>query len=329
MRNSSLVILLSSFVYRQMIRQRGWKCKFWRFVRRVLIKVFKDPSCNHVILDQPLVGPLSHELAFYLKILRNYDRLLRRIGSFYCKKRDGIFAIDVGANIGDTIACMYQGADTKVLAVEPNEKFNYYLKINWGNFENIEINTSLCSATDEQTNVSVNTKGGTASLERTSVEQRIEAKTLNTLFRESRLLDRLDFIKVDTDGFDFEVLKGAEELIQQFSPAVFIECDIFKNTQYIEDCDYAFSLFAKNGYEHCLVYDNYGSLMGKYDLKEFDVFLNLLFYQLTSSFYFFDILFIKDDFDEFFLNELHHYSQNQQDPAIKRANEVSLKRLAV
>ena len=46
---------------------------------------------------------------------------------------------------------------------------------------------------------------------------------------------RMSF-KVDTNGHDFEVLAGAERLISRNHPVVLFECDVFNNTNYVEDC---------------------------------------------------------------------------------------------
>lgn len=39
----------------------------------------------------------------------------------------------------------------------------------------------------------------------------------------SRNLNRVDFIKIDTDGGDYEVLRGAENIIKKFKPVIIVE----------------------------------------------------------------------------------------------------------
>ena len=38
-------------------------------------------------------------------------------------------------------------------------------------------------------------------------------------------LDRIDLIKIDTEGFEFEVLKGASSILEKFKPKLFVELD--------------------------------------------------------------------------------------------------------
>jgi FkbM family methyltransferase len=40
-------------------------------------------------------------------------------------------------------------------------------------------------------------------------------------------LHRMDLIKIDTDGYEFEVLKGAEKIIKSFSPVVIFETALY------------------------------------------------------------------------------------------------------
>jgi len=42
-------------------------------------------------------------------------------------------------------------------------------------------------------------------------------------FCEQKEIKRLDFIKIDTDGYEFEVLKGAKKVINKFSPVIIFE----------------------------------------------------------------------------------------------------------
>ena len=48
----------------------------------------------------------------------------------------------------------------------------------------------------------------------------VEIVTLDKFFKD---LDRLDYIKIDIDGFDYKALSGGEYLIKKFRPKVFIE----------------------------------------------------------------------------------------------------------
>mgnify|MGYP000259317266 CR=1 FL=1 len=62
-----------------------------------------------------------------------------------------------------------------------------------------------------------------------------EIIALDVLFDD---LNKLDFIKIDVDGFDFKVLQGAKNIIAKYMPIVFIELgekDLNKNGDSVKD----------------------------------------------------------------------------------------------
>jgi hypothetical protein len=59
-------------------------------------------------------------------------------------------------------------------------------------------------------------------------------------------LDRLNFLKIDTEGYEDEVLSGATELIRRFHPTIYIElCTAYlacseRAIQFLLDLGYTF-----------------------------------------------------------------------------------------
>ena len=59
--------------------------------------------------------------------------------------------------------------------------------------------------------------------------------------------------------------------------------------------------------------------MGRYSLLDLSTFQGLLFYQLTSSFYYFDILAMKDDeLAEFYVAEVEHFAEAIANKTLRR-----------
>ena len=130
----------------------------------------------------------------------------------------------------------------------------------------------------------------------------------------------MDILKIDTDGHDFEVIRGAVGVITQHRPAVLFECDPTDNPSYVTDCTAAITLFRQLGYRHFLLYDNLGHLLGKYSLDHPEVFYELLFYQLTSPLCYFDILVMKDeDLTPFHLQEIAYFAKATTNPVLQRS----------
>jgi FkbM family methyltransferase len=140
--------------------------------------------------------------------------------------------IDVGANVGLTAIVMTLAfPDATVHAFEPS-KYNYrYLLENTQNFPNIvpynlgvwsdQRITTISMPTDEQrptqrhwkTNcglLSVYGKGGLS-------------EEIHTIALDDYFSDRVDVIKVDVEGAEIDVLKGAERILAEDRPLIAME----------------------------------------------------------------------------------------------------------
>jgi len=73
-------------------------------------------------------------------------------------------------------------------------------------------------------------------------------------FVESEELDRLDFLKIDVDGFDFEALQGAVATLARFSPTVLVEINHALATRGFTASDVT-NFMLEMKYGRCLVVD--------------------------------------------------------------------------
>lgn len=299
---------IATLVYKKYLQSKGRISKrFWYFGRLLLIKLL-NPTCTLPIHARYLKIPLSHNLPYLLEQHQFYDRLPQRISEYVHRTYGYLTCIDVGANIGDTIASFYKDEQDTFLAIEPNPSFNSYLIANWGWNKNVTKLAVVCSSESSTMLLTIQEKNGTASIIETDNGVLMEKKPLDTLVKENSAFTNTNVLKIDTDGHDFQVITGAVKLISTNLPIILFECDSFANTTYVEDCLRVLNLFKDNGYNYFLVYDNVGHLIGKYPLNDLNIFKKLLFYQLTSSFYYFDILIMKDvDIDMFYKSEIDYF----------------------
>ena len=263
--------------------------------------------------------PLSHSLPDYLKQFRFYDRLPQRISDYIHQQQGHLNCIDVGANIGDTIAAFFRKDTDTFLAIEPNPKFNKLLKENWDWNKNVTVVSDICSSGSSENTFVIHEKNGTASILQASNGRKMRRRPLDEIVDDYPFAASANILKVDTDGHDFEVLAGSGKLISRNHPIVLFECDYFENTNYVEDCLRTLRFFEQCGYNHFLLYDNFGGLMGRYSLSELSPFQNLLFYQLTSNFYYFDILVMKDeDIYRFHQAEIDYFTNQMASKSLQR-----------
>jgi len=310
---------IATAVYKQYLTSRGVRRRIWSFVRKALIKLLGDPICSLPIHERRLKLPLSHALPDCLKNHQFYDRLPQRIGEYIHQFKGHLCCIDVGANIGDTIASFYKSDSDTFLAIEPNPKFCKLLAENWGWNKSVTVVSEICSSESGETTFSIQEKMGTASILQTGKGIKMSRRTLDEIVSDHPFAADANVLKIDTDGHDFEVIAGSERLLSRNLPALLFECDAFENTNYSEDCLRILRFLKQSGYNYFLLYNNFGNLMGKYSLFELSPFQNLLFYQLTSNFYYFDILVMKDeDIFKFYKMEVNYFADKMPNKSLQR-----------
>lgn len=281
------------------MRQRFWgRCRHW------MVRFLHDPPCQSEVHGRLLKMPLSHALPWYLERFPLYDSLLRRLSTYLHELYGPLSCVDVGANIGDSIAAVQQHAYDRFLAIEPNPHFIKYLRENFGDDSNVIIIESLCSSTKDHKKRRLTETAGTASLVDDAEGRPMDSDTLDSFVERQMGHPHVHFVKVDTDGHDFEVLKGATQLISTSRPAILFECDAFDNAHYVDDCMTTMRSLQRCGYSSALVYENTGHLLGSFSLDDLLTVRNLLFVQLTKGNCYYDVLVMKEpDVSQFLARE--------------------------
>lgn len=126
---------IASQIYKHELCQNRIKKFIVRHIRLLIVKLFNDPVCDLPIHGINMKINLSHSLPAYLNQFQFYDSLPTRLGNFVREKNGMLKCVDVGANIGDTIAAFKKINQDKFVAVEPNPKFRRILEQNWGGFK--------------------------------------------------------------------------------------------------------------------------------------------------------------------------------------------------
>jgi FkbM family methyltransferase len=176
------------------------------------------------------------------------ERLIRAI---LCS--ESVF-IDVGANVGYysllAASILTRG---RVLAVEPQPGALRLLKMNAEIAAGrIDIYPYALSDSVGRAEFFVRSSGDTSSLERSDDAQRVvvEQTTLDELFSS---LDRVDLVKIDVEGFEEQVLRGAKLLLQRCRPMVYFEVLEQKVEAGVVSLEAIRDLLKEQRYEMCWV----------------------------------------------------------------------------
>ena len=142
----------------------------------------------------------------------------------------GSVVLDVGANIGCTVLLFAQRA-RRVIAFEPSPSTFGLLtrNVKRAALENVELHNHALGSREEpsQLTFAVNNRAGgfvSAGTATSSghVTEPISIVRLDDVAR-SLALDRLDFVKIDVEGFEQSVLEGGRDTIGRFEPVVALE----------------------------------------------------------------------------------------------------------
>lgn len=289
-----------SIVLKKSAESKGISRKAWHLIRKALIALADDPVCVMRIHGRDMRLNLSHSLPLYQAAHDLYDALPSRLAAFLRRRRATLFGVDVGANVGDSIAAFGVEEGDHFLAVEPNPKYHARLQENWPDAKLVTCLAVMCSSNDENGRYRIREHEGTASLVGDQQGVTLQVRRLDSLLSDLRM-PPVTILKIDTDGNDFKVLWGAEARLRSDNPAVLFECDAFGSPSYGLDAARTFSMLLSCGYSGCLVYDNLGNYLGRYSLKDNEAIMSLLFYQLTSGRLYYDMLVMVDsdlsDFD--------------------------------
>jgi FkbM family methyltransferase len=139
--------------------------------------------------------------------------------------------VEVGSNIGLSLLQMeIAKPEADYFCFEPSERFLPILKknIKANSWNNVTLHSKILSS--EAKTITLFNNSSTASpvvQEYDNHEflfaQQIEATTLDTVFKGYE--GKIDLIKVDTDGYDYDVLLGAQKRITIDQPILYFEFD--------------------------------------------------------------------------------------------------------
>ena len=317
----TLVVIVSSLVYRRYFKAGRQERKLWSVIRRILLWLGRDPMCLLPIHGQMLKVPLAHCLPLYLSDYPFYDRLPQRLSRFLRRalNKNDLILIDVGANIGDSIAAFREKESDRFLAIEADPLYYAILLSNWGACQNVTCVNCLCSSMAADEAYELERGRGTTRFVHSSGGTVVETRTLDEILDEHLFAREADILKVDTDGHDFEVLAGAWGFIRRCHPAIMFECAPFGNPNYVNNVMNLLNLFQRVGYSHCLVYSNVGYLFGKFALDALSPIKQLLGYQIMTDSLYYDIVLLNDYLlGEFHAGEVEFFVHQIKDPELQK-----------
>lgn len=239
-------------------------------VRRALVAARRtrlllgDPSVAYDLDGTPVLLPLSHDLPVHRARHPRYSQNLGRVAEVVGRADPGATMVDVGANVGDSVAIVRARSTLPVLCVEGDEVFLPYLRHNLAGVADVEVAPHYVSVSpDGAAGVQVTRAGGTARIVEGKGEGGGATRPLAALVAEHPRFARPRLLKVDTDGHDAAILTAALPLVATTRPVLFFEHDpVLARAVGADDPVALFGPLVEAGYAAFLVLANTGPLLG-------------------------------------------------------------------
>lgn len=235
-----------------------------------------------------------------------YDRFVPYLGKLADAKaeaslnpKESFWIIDIGANVGDTVAAFVRHTKAAVICVEPTKKFIGLLEKNVDSMKHYSEQIRIVNAyisNDDTESYRSSVVHGTAVKQKVNSMSIQEAPTLtipSLLKQENVVAESIALVKIDTDGYDSECIMSFGDLLSEISPLLFWENQIDTQKQlneFVRMVDY----LSERGYEYFFVFDNFGNYMCCVDacnMKNINRYLGRILYKFSPvSFYYVDIL---------------------------------------
>lgn len=168
---------------------------------------------------------VSHYLYFGFKDA-SHEKLMSLI-------RSGDTVLDIGTNFGTTILqfAKYTGEKGSCYGFEP-DPVNFKIcqaNLQLNPFKNIYVDNIGLGNSEGSFKLIVDSESNRGcnkiNIDATGKESHtVTVKVLDNWVKE-HAVNKIDFIKIDVEGFEMNVLKGAEKVLQEHHPLLFIELD--------------------------------------------------------------------------------------------------------
>lgn len=241
-----------------------------------IVKVVPTPFLKKEIVIKvgnfDLTLPTTNPLIITYTEQKDFASEIGRLVNYVYNKYASLTFLDVGANTGDTVAIVKSTKDIPVISIE-GDKFSFsYLQRNTSQFKQVRLFNNFLGEKDDTievdmqkagwNNTIVPTAGGGKKIEMVTLDS-----LLNTNFSASEV-QSIKFLKIDTEGFDTIIMRGAWKYIQETKPVIYFEYNRDNMYAIKEDGLATIWQLEKLGYKTILFFDDRGRFILSTELAD-------------------------------------------------------------
>jgi len=231
----------------------------------------EDSPVTATVYGKLLSMPAKHPLPATMAIFPQHNRPLGLAAKALSQlkiSQTSLAAIDVGANIGDTVALIEQHSPNNwhYLCIEPDRANAEFCIANHAGNNRVSVEQVFIGE-DEGAAVWLQEDGRANPTTKRDIP--IAAPTqsragklvrLDTAAAPFSMNHGVDLIKVDTEGYDFHVLRSGPILLNKFRPALYFELFPAMLREAADSVQAGFDYLAGLGYLHFVFFTNQGDL---------------------------------------------------------------------
>jgi len=217
-------------------------------------------------IQVPSINPLS---TLYTRN-PDYTGHLGRLTTLLKRKYPELAAIDIGANVGDTACIIKSAEDIPILCIEGDDSIFGLLVSNLKQFQNVSVHklflgekTGVMSVTMEKTGwnatLTPDASGTAAKIKVVSLDDFLDTQVGTINFK---------LVKIDTEGFDCSIIRGARKFIERAHPVITFEYNRDNMDAIGEPGLDTLFMLAELGYSRIIFHDEFGRFLCSTTLAE-------------------------------------------------------------
>lgn len=263
-----------------------YKNVVWELARQ--ISTIYNPVVSGKLADSlRIYFPLSHRNGYkliYRKDLANdYSEILRLAG-YVLSTNKQLSMMDIGANIGEASLVCYEKFKTGIYhVIEGNQKFFPVLTKNVNQIPHGLCENIFLGDKNEKIRMKVNHYTDTGNISMDPKGQMLTLYTLDAICEKHAVTP--NFLKIDTDGYDSKILKGASRLLKKSNKmVVYFEYSPIHQILYKTERvpSNIFQFLFKHGYHDFYFYDTTGLLFAHFQIDDLHIIKQFTEYALAK-----------------------------------------------
>lgn len=188
---------------------------------------------------------------------------LGRLTSIVKKKYPNASAIDVGANVGDTACIIKSAEDIPVMCIEGDAATFVYLQRNIAQFRDASAHNLFLGENTAEVHANLENRGWNLTIipNAAAASSRIKIVRLDDYIAAQPAVHTCKLLKIDTEGFDCSIVRGATRLLEEVAPVITFEYNRGNMDKIGEPGLPTLELLEQLGYSTIVFHDQDGRLL--------------------------------------------------------------------